>query len=412
MIQKLKIKFVCINMTMLTLVLVLILGGLNLSMLKSNERQSLSILRSIAENEGKMPKRNGPKENEKPPQEKNISANKKDKLPNIHNNFSVKLSDTGEILQWITEDNTSLEQAEMEQYLSLAMDTGMSEGIVGEMRFLREPREDGSLYVFLDNTIEQSTTKRLLWLSLGAGGLSLLVFLGLSLFLAEWAVRPVKKAFLAQKQFVADASHELKTPLAVISANVDVLESEIGENKWLGFIVQETKRMNTLVNELLYLAKADQTENLYEKNLFSLSEAVWRGVLPFESLAFEGNQTLEMKITDDIDFVGDESRIQQVVAILMDNALKHTPEKGDIQVSLSLETGKAVLRVRNTGQGIPKEEQQRIFERFYRSDSSRDRETGGYGLGLSIAKSIVEGHKGKIYTVGEEGKWIEFVVVL
>jgi len=170
--------------------------------------------------------------------------------------------------------------------------------------------------------------------------------------------------------------------------------------------------MALLVNDLLYLAKADSTENVYHMSDFDLSNIVMSASLPFESVAFESSKTLTFEIQEGIYYKGDESRIKQVIVILLDNAIKNANENGDVKVSLSVQNGKKVITVYNTGEGVDEEEAKKLFKRFYRGDSSRARETGGYGLGLSIAKTIVDAHKGKITIEGEKGKWVSFIVTL
>jgi signal transduction histidine kinase len=222
----------------------------------------------------------------------------------------------------------------------------------------------------------------------------------------------VRNAFENQQRFISDASHELKTPLTVISANADVLESEIGTNKWLNNIKSQSNVMNGLVHDLLDLAKFEETAADMVTGQFNLSNLVLNKALEFECTAFEAGKTFEQDIQPDIMYNGNEDSIIHLVTILMDNAIRHSDENGLIRVSLTTEGNKKILTVYNTGNSIKHNEMDKIFNRFYRSDESRSRATGGYGLGLAIAKSVADAHNGTITANGEEGKWISFTVIL
>jgi signal transduction histidine kinase len=225
-------------------------------------------------------------------------------------------------------------------------------------------------------------------------------------------MKPIKTAFDKQKQFVSDASHELKTPLTVISTNADVLAGEIGENRWLNYIKSQTDRMNVLVNDLLNLTRLENNNADFIRTDFDLSKAIINTALPFECQAFESNKQFDVDVDKDLIINGSERHIKQMAAIFIDNALKYSGEGGKVRITLRKQGDKKVLTVYNTGKGIKTGEEEKIFERFYRSDQSRNRSTGGYGLGLAIAKSIIDKHKFKVHVDNNEGKNIAFVVVM
>ena len=250
--------------------------------------------------------------------------------------------------------------------------------------------------------------RRLLLTSLlvGIGGLT--AFFIISLFLSAWALRPVERAWERQRRFVADASHELKTPLTVILANTGILlshreETIESERQWVENTKEEAGRMKTLVDELLFLARIDGAHKPTLMPL-DLSDVVMSRLLPFESVAYEQGLTLDSRVEPGILVTGDAGQLGQLTAILLDNACKYADREGRVTLTLDTAQSMARLRVHNTGAPIPPAQLEHLFERFYRADDSRCREKGGYGLGLSIAQSIVETHKGKI-TVrsGEEG---------
>ena len=228
--------------------------------------------------------------------------------------------------------------------------------------------------------------------------------------LTSWIIKPVIETFDKQKQFIADASHELKTPLSVIIASSEALESEPTETKWLDNIKSESERMNNLITDLLEMAKSENgiKEHYVVENL---SKAVEMSVLTFESLIFEKEIKLDYDIQEDIILLCNSNQIKQLVSILIDNAIKHSLANGEIIINLKKEKGNIILNVTNKGREIPKQEREKIFERFYRSDESRNRNDNRYGLGLAIAKNIVTNHDGTIQVNCENG-YTTFKVIL
>lgn len=232
---------------------------------------------------------------------------------------------------------------------------------------------------------------------------SILVFITLetiqviiSLNITKRIVKPVNEAFIRQKQFIYDASHELKTPIAIISASAEMLEKNPKEKKWLDNIKTENNRMNKLVISLLDLSKS---ENIKENEVYTsvnLSKVIKNKALTFESLIYENSLELDVDVVNDIMFNCNEDRIKELLSILMDNAIKHSLPNSQITVKLSKEKNNIYLSVKNKGKEIPISEREKIFERFYRLDKSRNRDDNRYGIGLSIAKNIVINHNGTI----------------
>lgn len=220
---------------------------------------------------------------------------------------------------------------------------------------------------------------------------------------SNWIVKPVEETIEKQKQFISDASHELKTPLAVIEANADVLEGQVGESKWMEYIQSEIASMDKLINNLLFLAKIENTNHIQGDEIFNVSDEVSLTCSMFESMAYEKKITINYNIAEDIKMKGYKEDIRQVVSILVDNAIKHTKENGNIFIEAGKEKNNVVIQVKNEGEPIAEEEKDKIFERFYRVDKSRNRKEKRYGLGLAIAKSIVEQYNGKIEVVCKDG---------
>ncbi|QJD86626.1 sensor histidine kinase [Cohnella herbarum] len=275
----------------------------------------------------------------------------------------------------------------------------------------------GYSIVFLDVTAQQTIVTNLVYTFLIVGLGMLIVIYFTSRFFANRSIAPVKEAFDKQKRFIADASHELKTPLAVINTNADVLlahsEDTIREQtKWLHHIKSETDRMKTLTNDLLYLTEMDDSRERMIFAPFNVSEAVEGVILTMEAVIFEKNISLSYEIDPDLTISGNNEQMKQVVMILLDNGIKYTNPNGSITLALKKQHHDIVLSVTNTGAGIPSEHLDKIFDRFYRADSSRSRKQGGYGLGLAIAKSIVEQHNGKIYARSTVNETTTFYVQL
>ena len=236
-------------------------------------------------------------------------------------------------------------------------------------------------------------------------------------------VRPVEETIRSQKQFIADASHELKTPVSVILANISVLEKEIGQNRWLSYIQEQGKRMTELVGSLLQLSRLDYAEDdssvRKEHISYDLSEAIYEAALPFESIAFEQGIAYDVQIPDHIMAFGRPEDLKQIVGILLDNAMKNSGEKESVTISVREETRRKRLKsmrsisihVMNTGAEISKESLPYIFNRFYKTDDARTYTENSFGLGLAIAKSLTEQNGGSI-TVSSGQQKTEFVVTL
>lgn len=293
----------------------------------------------------------------------------------------------------------------------LAFAQNKQSGIIREynLRYLIQKSSDGTaMLAFVDSSMEAHVIQSMLLYSAIIGSSTLLLFFGVSVLLARWVVRPVEKAWNSQRQFVADASHELKTPLTVILSNSAILAGETanldGKTKTrLGNILEEAKRMKSLVDDLLSLARSDENSNKpkFEKVLFS--DLLQNAALSFEPIVFEQGKELDYTISENVTVLGDHAHLRQLAEILLDNACKYSTPKSRITVRLSTPAkNEACLQVQNDSETIPTEELTKIFERFYRLDKSRS--SSGYGLGLSIASGIVHEHKGKIWASSENGR--------
>ena len=237
-----------------------------------------------------------------------------------------------------------------------------------------------------------------------------LIIWGISSLLTKWIIKPVETNFNKQMQFVTDASHELKTPLSVIEANLSMYEMD-KKDKWLNNVKNELNRTNKLVTNLLDLASVEDTNTTLSFTETNFSMLIESTILPFESIMYEHKIKLEYNIEKDINLKCNEDQIKQVINILIDNAIKHSPNKGKIIINLFKSKNDIILEIKNKGSSIKKGDEERIFERFFRSDESRNRKENRFGLGLAIAKSIIETHKGKISANSDNG-YTTFKIIL
>lgn len=308
--------------------------------------------------------------------------------------YSVAISDDGLILATDIGNRETYNEPTLEKYAADILKDGRRKGTTGNLVYLVVPKNQYTLVAFMDNTVMQESITTLFRYTLIFGIIALIAMFFFSRYLAKRIVDPLEKSYLKQKQFISDAGHELKTPVSVVNANADILYREIGENQWLANIQYENERMGKLVGQLLELARTEDVKPQMEQ--IDLSRLVTGCVLPFESIAFENDLLLNTKIADGIEVPGSRTQLSQLVSILVDNAIRHRQGGKEILVSLSQNRNAAVLSVINAGEAIPPEKAEKLFERFYRADEGRNSDDNHYGLGLSIAKAIVESHNGKI----------------
>lgn len=334
--------------------------------------------------------------------------------------FVVKMDSSGNILDANAEHIAALTVSEVKEYAKTSLERGKKTGKLGIYNYTVTEATYSTIFgnirgymaIFVDFSSQYNNMVSYILISCIIGVISMIVvFILISIF-SEKAIAPVVESIEKQKQFITDAGHEIKTPLAIISANTDVLELISGANEWTESIRNQTNRLSELVKRLISLSKMDEEKVQLVFGEFCVSDAVWEAAAPFETLAESKGHQLEVNIQPDIVMNGDASSIRQLVSILMDNAVKYCSANGNIKLSLTKTNRYIKLEVYNPTDGISKENLHKLFDRFYRADSSRSRETGGYGIGLSIAKAIVEAHKGKITATSQDGKSITFTALL
>lgn len=307
--------------------------------------------------------------------------------------FTVKLNSKFEIIEIKNSDNSYSEET-ITQYVASIIKSGKASGKIGDLEYLLRDTQNGKILACLDVSIEDSIFKELFRTVLFVGGGGILLLLVLVWFLSYWIIKPTAEALIKQKRFISEAGHELKTPLSVISASVELLQKNndgTNSEKWLEIIKQQTDKMSVMTTELLTLSKLDETEAVI-KTEFDLSQTVLTEALAFEGVAFESGKKLICDTDNGLIYRGDAGAVRQAVGILCDNAVKYSEPGCEITVRLKKQAAKIILSVSNAENSIKKEEIPLFFERFYRGSDSRA-QTNGAGLGLAILKLLADKNK-------------------
>ena len=410
MIKRLRRKFVLMVMAVVAIILLAIFVAILTTTQRNNERISVGMLQQS------LTARPSPRGNIAPASD---SIPFPVDFPNMRLPVLViEVEESGAVLT-IANQLHFIENADIEPIAGLVLAGERDTGIIRsyELRYLRRNTESGFRIALADISMEQEILKTQIANSLLIGVGAMLLFFFLSLFLARWAVRPVETAWERQKQFIANASHELKTPLTVILSNADMLRNENPfENeknaRRMEHIHAEAMRMKKLVEDMLTLAKSDSTEAPGTYSLVDFSYVAKSAILMYESIVFDEGKEFSCEMEAGISVMGDSQKLQQAIHILLDNALKYSPVRASIRVGLCKTEHKTLLlTVENEGTPIPAHELENIFLRFYRRDESRS-EHGSFGLGLSIAQSIIIAHNGKIWADSDRVSLNRFYVSL
>ncbi len=404
MIQKLRTKLIVASMLSLVLVLTIIIGAASVLSYRDITTSADKVLSLLQENDGNFPNMMGTKPNKHNEQ---FSP----ELPYESRYFTVFLKADGTTSSVNTGKIAAVNTETAISYAQDVLASGDTSGFLNDYRYLAYTTGTETHVIFLDYGREMSSFRRFLYTSVGVslGGL-LAVFL-LLLLVSGRIVKPFAENYQKQKQFITDAGHELKTPLTIIDADTQVLEMDLGGNEWLSDIQAQTKRLAQLTNSLLLLARMEEQPQV-EKIEFPLSDVVQETAETFEALAKTREKKLSIEVEPMLSMTGDEKAVRQLLSILLDNAIKYSDENGSISVLLKKHKNHIQISVYNTAQAIDRESLPHLFDRFYRTDASRNSRTGGYGLGLSIAYSIVAAHKGKIWAETADGKSLRITASL
>lgn len=416
MFKKLRIKFIALSMASLLIVLLLIMGTINIMNHRHVVQQADETLALLAENGGSFTMEPPMKpEGEGAPFEQDAEAAQRfDKAhkgfsaetPYESRYFSVLLDESGSALSVDTGRIAAVDSLTAVQYAQQVYESGKTQGFLDDYRYLVSAEDGGTRVIFLDCGRSLDNFQSFLFAS---AGVSLLGFLAVGALIVAFSgriVRPVAESYEKQKRFITDAGHEIKTPLAIINADAEVLEMDLGEdNEWLQDIRKQTQRLAGLTNDLVYLSRMEEAQKSVEHIDFSISDVVAEQAQSFRALAKTQGKTFTEDITPLLTLCGDEKAVRQLTSILLDNAVKYSPEGGEIRLKLEKQGRSLALSVYNDANvPVPRDSMTKLFDRFYRTDPSRSSETGGHGIGLSIAKAIVTAHRGKITAATEDEK--------
>ena len=391
MLKKLRLKFVLVTMTIVTIMLCVIFGMMYHFTKQDLERESLDIMESIADNPFRLGR----------PGELGNTV----QLPY----FMLQLGSRGEIVATGGGYYDLSDSAFLREIIDAAFSSSEQIGVLDnyDLRFYRVVTPVNQYLIFVDTSSEQATLQNLLQSSLFIGLIAFFAFLVISILLARWMVRPVDKAWQQQRQFVSDASHELKTPLTVIITNAELMQApdndEESRTMFSDNILSMSHKMRKLLEQMLELARSDCMQSNIVFSRVDFSKLIQETLLMFEAVFLEKSMPLESSIAPDVFLNGGETQLRQLLEILLDNAQKYARSGGRTQVSLLRQPwNRCLLVVANEGDPIPSEHLHNLFKRFYRADAVRSN-SGSFGLGLSIAQNIVEEHKGKIWVQSRNG---------
>lgn len=416
MIKKLRRKLIAASMFSLTVVLLVILGGINLMSYCKIVNDADAILAVLGDNSGTFPMSqtehaDNPMLTHKT--NKRLIRSLSPETPYESRYFSVLIDRNGQVLQTDTGQIAAIDAQDAASYALRVWQSGGTQGFVDRYRYLRQTDGDCIRMIFLDCTRSLSSLHTTLFASVSLALIGLTAVFVLLLFLSKRIIRPVIESDEKQKRFITDAGHELKTPLTIIGADTDLAEMECGENQWLSDIRRQAQRLTGLTNDLIYLSRMEEEQPKLQRIEFPLSDVVEEMAQSFAAPAKSQGKTLSIEVQPMLSYTGDEKSIRQLVSILMDNALKYTPTDGHLSICLKKHNRNLLLSVSNTTtQIMDKNSLSHLFDRFYRMDQSRNAQTGGYGLGLSIAQSIVTAHKGKIRAESPDPKSLTITVSL
>ena len=398
MIKKLQKKFILLSMTAFLLVLVVIITGINMVNWNAVVHEADELLSVLSENKGAFPMGPGGMGHRLPP---GMSP----EIPYESRYFSVTLdSRTGSVVQTETSRIVSVDTTQAIEYAKRVLSEGNRRGFADRFRFSIRTESNFIRITFLDCGRKLDAFQSFLLSSIGISLIGYFVVFTLIAFFSNRIIRPISESYEKQKRFITDAGHEIKTPLTIINADADVLAMELGENEWLEDIQKQAKRLTALTNDLVTLSRMEEAENTMPMIEFPFSDVVSEAATSFQALAQTQGKDFQCDIQPMLTLRGNEKAIGQLVTILLDNALKYSPMNGTVSLTVEKQNRTLRLTVYNTAANeIAKENLPLLFDRFCRTDPSRNSQTGGYGIGLSIAQAIVTAHNGRIQASTDDG---------
>lgn len=407
MIKKLQKRFIGISFSAFAGVLLLLCLIVNIANYVSVDSELRSMLQTITENEGRIPT---PRPSSEPPEKPNGQFTPE--TPFNTRYFVLRFTESGELVKADLDMIAAVTENDVTQYVTAALENGAGYGRIGEYRFFAENSGDGRMMaVFLDCYRETRNIRKFAVYSLVAMLICDALVFGILLLCSKKAVEPIARSHERQKQFITDAGHELKTPLTVIATDLKLLEMENGSSEWIDKARAQTEKLNGLITELIEFSRMEECPKIRRES-FCLSDAVFETVGSFTDFAAENGHILTTDIEPGIVYSGDEYSVRRLCTILADNAIKYALPGTEIFFSLKKAKKGVVITTVNECEHLEREETEKLFDRFYRADKSRNSARSGFGIGLSAARRIVENHKGFIKAECENGHTITFTAEL
>lgn len=407
MIRKLRKKFIRITVLAAALVLILLSLIVNIANFISVDASLTQMLKMIYENEGTIPPL---PRYDKPDGTSNGPFSPE--TPYSTRYFVLRYSGQNELWQANLDNIAAITSDDTDKYLKIAIRHGEGFGYTSGFKYYVAYNDENRwMAIFLDSHREMRSVTMIALLSLAATAVCIFLVYIIVVLFSRRAIDPVVKSTQLQKQFITDASHELKTPITVINTSLKVLEMEVGKQKWIDKAKLQTEKLKDLVNSLVTLSRMDEEESPLRFHNFNISDSIRETAESFQEFAASHGHKLKLSVTPELNYYGDEYAIRQLASIMLDNAIKYSVSDTPIFFTLEKEKKYIALRTVNECKTVNTAELDKLFNRFYRSDEARAK-NGGFGIGLSIARSIAEGHKGSIYAQYKDEHSIEFTAKL
>lgn len=416
MIKKLRKEFITISIVAVVSVMVLLCVIVNVANFVSVNSKLNNTIEMISSNKGMMPDFIPPDKHKDAGGQKSdfkrFDSQFNEETPFSTRFFVLYYNEDGTLIRSDLDKIAAVTQDNTQKYLDIALKNGEGYGFTDGYKYKVTKQDDGSFSaIFLDDYREMSSAYTILILSIAATVICSALICVLIVLFSKRAVKPAIESNKKQKQFITDASHELKTPITVISTSLSVLEMEVGKQKWIDKSKEQTEKLTELVNSLVTLSKMDEETPLNIKE-FNISDAVSETAESFSDFAEQRGHRLEIDIAPLVKYNGDEYSVRQLCSILIDNAIKYASDGTPIKFTLGKDKKGVIITSENESDNVNADELDKLFDRFYRADKSRNSKTGGFGIGLSIARSICEAHRGEIKAVCDNGHTVRIIAKL
>ena len=411
MIKKLKKKFIILATVSTVILMTLLVGIMNIVNYSSVIKEADAVLSMLSQ----PPFGNQEEKPGKPPQDMEdfIPHGMSPEVPYESRYFTAMVSKNGTIKETDFSRIISVDEESVTDYIQKAVESKSNRDFIGQFRYAKQTDNKVTRLIFLDCGRKLDSFRTFMWTSIAVGLLGCIIVFVVFIFAAGRIVRPIAESYEKQKRFITDAGHEIKTPLTIIGANLDLLESDFGDNESFSDICKQTKRLGELTGDLVYLSKMEEAENSLVKIEFPVSDLVGETAGQFRSVAAAQGKEFRVQVEPNLTMYGSPDAVKQLITILLDNAMKYSPNGGIVTFDMYSRKKMLLISAFNTAMTpVSSENLSRLFDRFYRTDDSRNSETGGHGIGLSIAQAITSAHQGKIIAETVNGSDFKITVTM